>query len=310
MNIAVIILTLNQRETTLHCLAALDESVAALVQRDPSACRVLLWDNGSQDNTAAAVHEAFPDVIVHYHPSNLGVASGRNEAAKLAIERFRPSHLLFLDNDMLVEPRFVESLYEPFTRDPRLGQTQAKLRFMQDPTKLNDAGGARINFLLWHVRPVGYGETDRGQYDRIAPCICCGGAMMVRADIFQALGGFDRTFDPFGPEDLDFSLRLQKRGYLALYAPSALAYHAVSHTYGSGYSESYARHKLRHWLTFTRRHATVWQQIGFAIFGAPLIATRLAWREGKRGNFGAFRGLFRGFVDAFKREPAGSHERR
>jgi GT2 family glycosyltransferase len=45
--------------------------------------------------------------------------------------------------------------------------------------------------------------------------------MMVRADIFQQLNGFDPLFGPFGPEDLDFSLRLQKAGYLALYIPQA-----------------------------------------------------------------------------------------
>jgi GT2 family glycosyltransferase len=30
--------------------------------------------------------------------------------------------------------------------------------------------------------------------------VSCGGAMMVRTEIFQKLGGFDTTFDPFGTE--------------------------------------------------------------------------------------------------------------
>ena len=37
--------------------------------------------------------------------------------------------------------------------------------------------------------------------------------MMVRVDLLQQLGRFDSIFDPFGPEDLDFSLRLQALGY-------------------------------------------------------------------------------------------------
>jgi GT2 family glycosyltransferase len=285
--ITIIILTLNQCAQTLECLAALYDS-------SPEKYQVLVWDNGSQDGTAAAVRQAFPEVPVHEHPSNLGVASGRNAAARLSLDSFQPTHLLFLDNDILVERGFVEALSGPFLDNDKVGQTQAKLRFMHDRERLNDGGGARINFLTWQVTPVGYGEIDRGQHDSVRRCISCGGAMMVRADLFQALGGFDPLFDPFGPEDLDFSLRLQQAGYLALYVPQAMAYHAVSHTFGKGYTETYARHKARHWLAFMRRHASLTQKLGFYTMGAPYLVLRLLLREGRRGNLGAIRGIARG----------------
>ncbi len=288
--IAVIILTYYQRDTTLACLAS-------LVTPRGRPHDVVVWDNGSQDSTAAALQRAYPDVLVHAHPTNLGVAAGRNAAAQLAIETLQPTHLLFLDNDMLVEPGFVEALYTPFTEDDRVGQTQAKLRFMDDPERLNDGGGARISFLRWQATPVGCGEIDRGQYDSVKECISCGGAMMVRADLFEQLGGFDPKFGPFGPEDLDFSLRLQKAGYRALYVPQAVAYHAVSHTFGQGYTEDYARHKSRHWFTLMRRHATPLQQLGFFLIGAPYLAVRVILRETTRGNLGALRGLARGILD-------------
>jgi GT2 family glycosyltransferase len=287
--IAVIILTLNQCPQTLQCLAALYDS-------SPVKYQLLVWDNGSQDGRAAAVRQAFPEVLVHEHPSNLGVASGRNAAAGLAIEKLQADYLLFLDNDILVEPGFVEALYRPLADSPKVGQTQAKLRFMHDRERLNDGGGARINFLAWQVTPVGYGELDRGQHDSVRRCISCGGAMMVRADLFQALGGFDPLFDPFGPEDLDFSLRLQQACYLALYVPQAVGYHAVSHTFGKGYTETYARHKSRHWLAFMRRHATWPQKVGFFTLGAPYLFLRLLLREGRRGNLRALRGIFRGIL--------------
>jgi GT2 family glycosyltransferase len=287
--IAVIILTLDQQDQTLQCLDALYGSSAGSYD-------VVLWDNGSQDGTAAAVREAFPEVLVHEHATNLGVASGRNAAAELALARFQASHLLFLDNDILVEPGFIEALHHPFTGNALVGQTQAKLHFMHDRERLNDGGGARINFRTWQVKPVGYGEIDQGQHDTVKECISCGGAMMVRSDRFQELGGFDSLFDPFGPEDLDFSLRLQKAGYLALYVPQAVAYHAVSHTFGKGYSEAYARHKARHWLAFMRRHAPLPQKLGFYTMGAPYLVLRLLLREGRRGNLGAIRGIVRGLL--------------
>jgi O-antigen biosynthesis protein len=206
------------------------------------------------------------------------------------------THLLFLDNDIWVEPGFVDALYAPFEADARVGQTQSKLRLMNARDRINDGGGARINFVLWRVTPVGYGELDQGQYDTQRECISCGGAMMVRADIFQQLHGFDPLFGPFGPEDLDFSLRLQKAGYQALYIPQAVGYHEVSHTYGKGYSEDYARHKSRHWLAFMKRHATRSDKIAFYVIGAPYLAVNVIFREVKRGNWKAVRGLLRGVL--------------
>ena len=287
IRIVVIILTYNQKGKTLECLAT-------LLRGGDMPFKVLVWDNGSQDETLVAVNHTFPEVLFHYSETNLGVAGGRNAAARMAIRELGASHLLFLDNDILVEPGFVRALYEPIEKDLQIGQTQAKLRFMHDLSLINDGGGARISFVFWRVKPVGFGEQDQGQYDAARPCISCGGAMLVRSDVFQQLHGFDPLFGPFGPEDLDFSLRLQKAGYKAMYIPKAVGYHQVSHTFGEGYSEEYARHKSRHWLLFMRRHASLWQKIAFYLFGAPVLAVQVFIREARRGNLRAIRGLLQG----------------
>lgn len=292
-NIWVLILTYRQKDKTIACLGD-------LYRRSDIPFNVLIWDNGSQDDTLEAVRQSFPHVRTHYSESNLGVAGGRNASAKVAIREYGATHLLFLDNDILVEPGFVGALYEPFRSDSQMGQTQAKLRFMHDRSLINDGGGARISFVFWRVKPVGFGEQDQGQYDAPKPCISCGGAMMVRSDVFQRLNGFDPLFGPFGPEDLDFSLRLQKSGYKALYMPKAVGYHQVSHTFGEGYSEEYARHKSRHWLLFMRRHASAWQKLAFYVFGAPILAVQVFVREARRGNLGAIRGLVQGLFHSKK----------
>ena len=291
--IVVAILSYNQREKTLECLST-------LLGSSNMPYKVLVWDNGSSDGTVAFVNEAFPEVLTHSSDFNLGVAGGRNACAHLAIQKLGASYILFLDNDILVEPNFVSALYEPFMSAPRLGQTQAKLRFMDDRSLINDGGGAQISFVFWRVKPVGFGELDKGQYDSPKPCISCGGAMMVRSDVFQKLNGFDPLFGPFGPEDLDFSLRLQKSGYQSMYIPKAVGYHQVSHTFGAGYSEEYARHKSRHWLLFMRRHANVWQKVAFYLFGVPILAVQVFIREARRGNLGAIRGLVQGLFHSKK----------
>lgn len=292
--IAVVILTMNQKAQTLRCLEH-------LAREQNEACRfdVLVWDNGSGDGTASAVSQAHPQAVVRVSATNLGVAGGRNAAAAAAREALEPDLLLFLDNDMAVASGFVAALAAPFfgERGGRVGQTQAKLRLAESPERLNDGGGCRLQLWLGRSRPVGFGEIDRGQFDRPSRCISCGGAMMVRASLFHDLGGFDDAFNPFGPEDLDFSLRLQKAGFEAWYIPTALAYHDVNHTFGAeAYSEDYARHRARHWLKLMRRHARLRDWLGFVLVGAPMIGLRVLLREGPKRNFAALRGLIGGAI--------------
>jgi GT2 family glycosyltransferase len=296
ISVAIVMLTFNQRDTTLRALGS-------FTPEERRAAHFVLWDNSSADGTVEAVREQYPDVHVHWSDRNLGVASGRNAGAALALELFRPTHLLFLDNDLVMTRGFIGALAEAFRMDLRLGQAQAKLRSLQHPERLNDGGGCRISFWRGTTTPVGFDEVDRGQFDAPAPCVACGGAMMVRADVFRELGGFDTAYDPFGPEDIDFSLRLQARGYRAMYIPGAMAYHQVSHTFEGGgtYTATYARAKAQHWLRFLRRHGSIGQKLAFACVGAPLIVARMTVRELRRGNPGALVGSALGVIAGVSR---------
>jgi len=294
LRIAVIILTINQREQTLRCLEQLQRS-----RSDDSSFSITVWDNGSNDGTPAAIRSADSSVTVLSSATNLGVAGGRNAAAKAVIENESPNLLLFLDNDMAVEADFVSALTKPFSGESgaNIGQTQAKLLLSDQPELLNDGGGCNIQFWLGRTRPVGYGEPDRGQFDDETRCMaCCGGAMAVRADLFTSLAGFDEQFNPFGPEDIDFSLRLQKRGYEAWYIPSAAAYHDVNHTIGATYSEEYAASRSRHWLRLMRRHASTMDWLGFIFVGIPAISIRVLLRERGKSSLKVLRGLFAGIL--------------
>jgi GT2 family glycosyltransferase len=291
--VVVIMLTVNQRDVTLRALASLSAIQAPRFQ-------VLLWDNGSDDGTSDAVREIFPEVIVRHHPTNLGAAAGRNAAAKLAIEKFSPVYLLFIDNDMTVAPDCLSALLKPFENDSRLAQTTGKILVPGGNGRLNDAGGCKIQFWLGRTQPVGHGEIDYGQYDRPTRCIP-GGFTLVRTSVFQQVGGFDALFDPYGYEDLDFSLRISTAGYYALYVPQAVAYHDVSQTFEAGkYTKRYVSHKARNWFLFMRRHASVGEQLAFVFLGAPYRLIRAAIREGKQGNLSALIGVLRGTLDVLK----------
>jgi GT2 family glycosyltransferase len=287
-SVATVILSWNQRETTLRCLRSLADCGYAL-------SRVFVWDNGSADGTVDAVRRSFPDVIVMRSEKNLGVASGRNAAAAAAMEKLQPTYLLFLDNDMLFTPGFIEALLGPFGGDRSLAQTAAKILQMDDNTRINAAGGVAINFSFGTITPVGYGEIDTGQFDAPRYCLPNGGGTMVRADVFSRLDGFDSIFDPYGPEDIDLSLRARKAGYSSLYIPDAVIYHEhVRSTNDGQFDKVYTSNKLHHWMIILGRHGTPAQKLAFYCIGGPVGLIRVVFRELRQGNLSVLKGLAAG----------------
>ena len=288
----MVMLTINQREMTLRAL----RSVMAQAGDDVG---VLVWDNGSTDGTMDAVRTAFPMVMVAGSDRNRGVAGGRNAGAKAAAQSWSPEYLLFLDNDLVLREGFIRHLAATLDVAPDVGQVQGKLLYLDEPGRINDGGGSRIVFWRGSTDPVGFKELDRGQCDQQTECVSCGGAMMVRRDLFESLGGFDEVFSPYGPEDIDFSLRLKATGMRALYNPEAVALHAANHTWGKeGCSATYAQSRVRHWLRFLHRHASPAQKAAFYLLGAPRIALRMVFRELRGGNVAALVGSVRGLFPA------------
>lgn len=290
--IAVIILTLNQLEKTVRCLESF-----ALINPRP-AVKMLLWDNGSKDKTSSVIQERYPNVAVYYSPDNLGVAGGRNKASAQAIELFSPDFLFFIDNDMTIEPDTLSYLLAPFS-EPKMAQTTGKILDMFEPDRIYGAGGCQVRFWLGDTNHIGFGEKDLGQYDRAKSCLPSGGCMLIRADIFKQFDGFDETFNPYGPEDLDLGMRIKRAGYESWYVPEAVVYHEPhpGRTFGGGgYSQAYADNRAKQWFRFMKRHAPLYGKIGFYCLGAPYLLINIIKREISRNNLGpALKGLWNGF---------------
>jgi len=67
--VAIIILTWNQRDLTLDCLASLAE-----LDYPADRLRIIVVDNGSVDGIAQAIRERYPSVTVLENGENLGFA--------------------------------------------------------------------------------------------------------------------------------------------------------------------------------------------------------------------------------------------
>lgn len=261
------ILTVDQSEDTLRCLASLEAAGAESLE-------IVVLDNGSTDDTTAVLRRKHPGVRVIRSERNLGASAGRNVAADEAVRLFAPEYLLFLDNDTEVRPGFLVALLAPLEADASLVQTAPKLLLRSDPSRIDMAGGADIVWWRGETTGRGRGELDRGQYDAPGPCVA-GGCTLVRTEAFLSIGGFDPVFDPYGYEDMDLSLRLQAGGRGCLYVPGAEILHANTQTFEGGrYTPRYGLRKARNWLVFLFRHAPPASRLAFLVAGVPWLVLR------------------------------------
>ncbi|MDH6110801.1 GT2 family glycosyltransferase [Kitasatospora sp. MAP12-15] len=69
-------------------------------------------------------------------------------------------------------------------------------------------------------------EQDQGQHDQVRPVLAVSSAgMLVRRDVFEQLGGFDRAL-PLMRDDTDFCWRVNAAGHRVVVAPDAVLRHA------------------------------------------------------------------------------------
>jgi hypothetical protein len=74
------------------------------------------------------------------------------------------------------------------------------------------------------------GYFGRAALEQDLSCVTAG-CMVVRRDVFEALGGFDEQFE-VAYNDVDFCIRLRKAGWRIVWTPAAELYHHESASFG------------------------------------------------------------------------------
>jgi hypothetical protein len=199
----------------------------------PSVCatnypdfEIILADNASTDESVSWVKEHYPEVIISTFDDNYGYCGGNNRAVANASKEI----LLFLNNDVKVEPNWLHGLNEVFTNDNEVGAAQPKLRAYNDPEYFEYAGAAggfidKYGYPFCRGRIFDTVEKDQGQYDEPSEIFwASGAALAIRKDIFVKLQGFDEDFE-FHMEEIDLCWRIKRFGYKVMYTPISTIYH-------------------------------------------------------------------------------------
>ena len=232
MTISAIIATVGRPEMLRLCLDSLAKQTVPVTE-------VVVVHCGDDAETQKLTEASWPFEVRYFHHPERNCARQRN----FAIANAKYDNLLLIDDDVEVDPRWVEELFKPIWADPTVGATMGRLvnQPMASPTFF-----WRVYRRLLHGRAEGFapgrliGAALPNGFPATAdePIACewiGGGASALRREAFESVGGFASFFTGSSPgEDLDLGYRLSRR-WKVFYVPAAKCVH---HQAASGREQS------------------------------------------------------------------------
>jgi hypothetical protein len=193
----------------------LEPTLASLGAQDHAALSVLVVDAGSPGLTER-VAAVMPGAYVRAAPPPATALDAANSV--IGTVEGAP-YLLFVRTGAVLEVPAVRLLVEEAYRS-NAGIAGAKIVDLERPEVLLEVGMSVDHYGV-PFTGIEPGEIDQEQHDAVRDVFFVSStAMLVRADLFAALGGFDTSL-PRGVADLDLCWRAQLAGARVLAVPDA-----------------------------------------------------------------------------------------
>ena len=229
---SVIIPVFDKVEFTFQCLRSLLREV------DFAGTEVIVIDNASTDLTRELLDHFRGFVRVIVNGENRGFVNACNQGAAAA----RGRHLVFINNDTVVLPGWLDGLVETAERDERVGAVGSL--FLHPDGRIQEAGS-----IIWSDgETLKYGTGRSADDPRFLFArevdFCSAASLLVRRELFERLGGFDRRYAPAYYEDTDLCMGVRSLGYKVVYQPASRLYHFEGATAGTDPHAGFRRYQL------------------------------------------------------------------
>lgn len=207
--------------------ACFDQTVA------DAAYEIVLVDDGSTDETQSIVETARRRATCAFTvvtQANAGLARARNAG----IARATGERIIFIDDDVLPVPTFVEEHVRAAVRHPEAIVRGGAIE-VESPDELPPP--------IWSLR------NYSGNYFWTTN-------VSVPLATIRAIGCFDESFAEYGWEDIDVGLRLRAAGVRAVFNPRALVFHVKPRPRAANVARmvAQARAQARTAARLVRRH--------------------------------------------------------
>lgn len=216
-SVSIVVVNLNGAEHLRTCLPSLAE-----LDYPEDHLDVIVVDNGSTDSSLEVLEQYKVRVLAQ--EKNLGFAP----AVNVGVGASTAECVVFLNNDIRVEPDFLRRLVEAY--DPDGGFPCVGAQILSWDGESIDFAGATMNYYGMGSQ-LGYGVERESMVaeDGKQLLFACGGAMLISRQVYRDVGGFDDDYFAYF-EDVDLGWRLNLCGHRIRLAAEARCYHRMHGT--------------------------------------------------------------------------------
>ncbi|MBK9578053.1 MAG: glycosyltransferase [Fibrobacteres bacterium] len=220
--VSIVIPVHNGTELTRNCLTSLFSAPSS------HPVQIVVVDDASTDGTNSylrGLRDSGRLTLVE-HATNQGFAASCNDGAKAATGDV----LVFLNNDTIVQPGWLDALVDELVRDDSVGIAGSRLLYPDG--RIQHAG------MVWewkgdHPHPEHVLRRHEGESPEAKICLdypaVTGACLAIPAALFDELDGFSREFGMYC-EDVDLCLRVWDKGLRVRYVPASALFHLESAT--------------------------------------------------------------------------------
>lgn len=187
---------------------------------------IIIVDDSSNDNSIQKIKDEYNNLIIKKSSKRLGYAGACNLGSKIS----KGHYLLFLNNDTIHKPDFINHLINKINKNQKIVAVQPKIKNIHNKDCF-DYAGASGGFIDYLVFPFARGrifnsiEKDTGQYNNSIKVFWTSGtAFITKKNVFEQLGGFDdKLFAHM--EEIDYCWKCYLAGYECWVEPKSVIYH-------------------------------------------------------------------------------------
>ncbi len=223
MNISFIILTWNSGNHIKKCLEAITRNIPMSL----FPYEIFIVDNGSTDNSIEIVESLinkYPNIIKLIRlECNRGTTYPRN----IALEKAKGKYVVVMDSDVELSSGVIEKLIEVLEQDSRNGMVVPKLTYANGSLqKSTDNFPTFITKFLRYflLKSIEKKDIMEGHSVSFPVEYAISAFWLLKRSLIEEVGPLDEKIF-YAPEDVDYCLRIWKKGYRIIYVPGVSSIH-------------------------------------------------------------------------------------